>query len=91
MNARVNFLADNAGNKESGSTGRILVPKLAVVRKDNSAFVFVIKGDKVEQRAIRAGGEIGDDYHVLEGLSGNESVALNGVDKLRDGDRVKVQ
>lgn len=91
MNARVNFLADDSGNKESGSTGRILVPKLAVVRKDNGAFVFVIKGDKVEQRAIRAGGEIGDDYHVLEGLSGNESVALNGVDKLRDGDRVKVQ
>jgi len=91
MNARVNFLADSSANKESASTGRILVPKQAVVRKDNSAFVFVIKGDRVEQRAIRAGGEIGDDYQVLEGLSGNESVALAGADKLRDGDRVKVQ
>jgi len=67
------------------------VPKQAVVKKDNSAFVFVIKGDKVEQRAIRQGEEIGDDYHVLEGLSGNESVAIAGVDKLRDGDRVKIQ
>jgi HlyD family secretion protein len=91
MNARVNFLAENPARKESSSTGRILVPKQAVVRVDNSMFVFVIKGDKVEQRAIRPGGEVGDDYHVLEGLSGNESVALNGVDKLRDGDRVKVQ
>ena len=91
MNARVNFLADTSANKESVSTGRILVPKQAVVRKDNSAFVFVIKGDKVEQRAIRPGGEIGDNYQVLEGLSGNESVALAGADKLRDGDRVKVQ
>ena len=91
MNARVNFLADSSVNKENSSTGRILVPKQAVVKKDNGAFVFVIKGDKVEQRAIRAGGEIGDDYQVLEGLSGNESVALNGADKLRDGDRVKVQ
>jgi multidrug efflux pump subunit AcrA (membrane-fusion protein) len=62
-----------------------------VVRSDNSAFVFVVKGDKVEQRTIRAGQEIGDDYHVLEGLSGNESVAVAGVDKLRDGDRVKLQ
>ena len=91
MNARVNFIADNSANTQTASTGRILVPKQAVVRKDNATFVFVIKGDKVEQRAIRPGGEIGEDYHVLEGLSGNELVALNGVDKLRDGDRVKVQ
>lgn len=91
MNARVNFLADASATKENSSTGRVLVPKQAVVRVDNGAFVFVIKGDKVEQRAIRPGGEVGDDYHVLEGLSGNESVAIMGADKLRDGDRVKVQ
>lgn len=91
MNARVNFLAPHTAGQESHSSGRVFVPKQAVVRKDNSAFVFVVKGDKVEQRAIRAGEEIGDNYHVLEGLSGNESVAVAGVDKLRDGDRVKIQ
>lgn len=91
MNARVNFLAPNTTDKGSNSLGRVLVPKQAVVRKDDSAFVFVVKGDKVEQRAIRHGEEIGDDYYVLEGLSGNESVAIAGVDKLRDGDRVRIQ
>jgi membrane fusion protein (multidrug efflux system) len=91
MNARVNFLAENTTAKENNSLGRILVPKQAVVRRDNSAFVFVVKGDKVEQRAIRPGQEFGEDYYVLEGLSGNESVAIAGVDKLRDGDRVKIQ
>ncbi len=91
MNARVNFLAPNTANQENSSLGRVRVPKQAVVRKDNSSFVFVVKGDKVEQRTIRAGEEIGDDYYVLEGLSGNESVAVAGVDKLRDGDRVKIQ
>jgi HlyD family secretion protein len=91
MNARVNFLAGNTEGNQTSSTNRILVPKLAVVQRDNSSFVFVIKGDKVEQRSIRAGEEIGEDYYVLEGLSGNESVAIAGVDKLRDGDRVKIQ
>ena len=91
MNARVNFLAENTAGNQNNSLGRVLVPKLAVVQKDNSAFVFVVKGDKVEQRTIRAGEEIGEDYLVLEGLSGNESVAVAGVDKLRDGDRVKIQ
>ena len=90
MNARVNFLADRAAGDNKSST-RVLVPKQAVVRKDNSSFVFVIKGNRVEQRTIRTGDEVGDTYNVLEGLSGNESVAIAGVEKLRDGDRVKIQ
>ena len=91
MNARVNFLADKAPNTESKPTGRVLVPKQAVVKKDGGAFVFVVKGNRVEQRTIRTGEEIGDAYLVLDGLNGSESVAVSGVDKLRDGDRVKVQ
>ncbi|HWF88841.1 MAG TPA: efflux RND transporter periplasmic adaptor subunit, partial [Pyrinomonadaceae bacterium] len=91
MNARVNFLADKAPTTENRSSARVLVPKTAVVKQDNSSFVFVVKGNKVEQRTIRTGEESGDAYVVLDGLSGNESVAVAGVDKLRDGDRVKVQ
>ena len=91
MNARVNFLADQTPASENRSVARVLVPKAAVVKKDNSAFVFVVKGNRVEQRTIRTGEESGDAYLVLDGLSGNESVAVAEVDKLRDGDRVKVQ
>lgn len=91
MSARVNFLADKPANNEARSVDRVLVPKQAVIQKDGSSFVFVVKGNKVEQRTIRAGEESGDAYYVLDGLAGNESVAVAGVDKLRDGDRVKVQ
>ncbi|HEX5885729.1 MAG TPA: hypothetical protein VFY67_14405 [Pyrinomonadaceae bacterium] len=91
MNARVNFLADQTPASENRSVARVLVPKAAVVKKDNGAFVFVVKGNRVEQRTIRTGEESGDAYLVLDGLSGNESVAVAEVDKLRDGDRVKVQ
>jgi HlyD family secretion protein len=91
MNARVNFLSDKPANNQTQSAARVLVPKQAVVRRDNAAFVFVVKGNRVEQRTIRAGEETGDAYYVLDGLSGNESVAIAGVDKLRDGDRVKIQ
>ena len=91
MNARVNFLSDKAPATENKAVARVLVPKTAVVKRDNGAFVFVVKGNKVEQRTIRTGEEIGDAYVVLDGLSGNESVAVSGTEKLRDGDRVKVQ
>jgi multidrug efflux pump subunit AcrA (membrane-fusion protein) len=62
-----------------------------VVKKDNGAFVFVVKSNRVEQRTIRTGEESGDAYVVLDGLSGNETVAVTEVEKLRDGARVKVQ
>jgi multidrug efflux pump subunit AcrA (membrane-fusion protein) len=91
MNARVNFLSDKPASTDGKVVARVLVPKTAVVKADNTSHVFVVKGNKVEQRTIRTGEEQGDAYVVLDGLSGNETVAIAGVDKLRDGDRVKVQ
>jgi len=90
MNARVNFLGEE-GPTQSASSPRVLVPKAAVIRSDGSTFVFVVKGNRVEQRLIRLGEEAGEFYYVLEGLSGGESTATTGADKLRDGDRVKVK
>jgi HlyD family secretion protein len=89
MNARVNFLGEEK-TAQTKSAPRVLVPKAAVVRKDGNAFVFVVKGNRVEQRSVRLGDESGEFYYVLEGLSGGESAATTGVEKLRDGDRVKV-
>lgn len=92
MNARVNFLADKPAAAIDGKVAaRVLVPKAAVVKKDNNSFVFVVKGNKVEQRTIRTGDESGDAYVVIDGLSGSETVAVTETEKLRDGDRVKVQ
>ena len=89
MNARVNFLGEEK-TSQTKAAPRVLVPKAAVVRKDGNAFVFVVKGNRVEQRSVRLGEESGEFYYVLEGLSGGESAATTGVEKLRDGDRVKV-
>jgi HlyD family secretion protein len=91
MNARVNFLSDKAPPNGAAPVARVLVPKAAVVKRDNSSFVFVVKGNRVEQRTIRTGEESADAFVVLDGLSGNESVAVTQVEKLGDGDRVKVQ
>jgi HlyD family secretion protein len=89
MNARVNFLGESKG-PEGMVANRVLVPKAAVVRRDNNAFVYVIKGNRVEQRSIRVGDEAGEFVVVIEGLSGGESVATTGADKLGDGDKVKI-
>ncbi len=90
MNARVNFLADARPSDEQPTISRVLVPKAAIVRKENADFVFVVKGNRVEQRVIRRGDEMGDSYYVIEGLSGGEVVVISGADKLSDGSRVKI-
>ena len=74
----------------SKPAARVMVPKAAVVHRDGSDFVFLVKGSRVEQRVIRVGDATGDFYNVMEGLSGGESAAITGIEKLRDGDRVKV-
>lgn len=89
MNARVNFLSESQAPAGMVSA-RVLVPKAAVVRRDNNAFVYVIKGTKAEQRSIRLGEETGEFYQVLDGLSGGESVATTGSDQLRDGDKIRI-
>ncbi|MFL6216467.1 MAG: efflux RND transporter periplasmic adaptor subunit [Blastocatellia bacterium] len=90
MNARVNFLADAKPNTDATATiNRVLVPKAAIVTRDGADFVFVVKGNKVEQRVIRRGEETGDAYVVFEGLSGGETVVTDGADQLRDGSRIK--
>ncbi|HET9531867.1 MAG TPA: efflux RND transporter periplasmic adaptor subunit [Blastocatellia bacterium] len=91
MNARVNFLADADSAETGAANNRVLVPRLSVVRRDSSDFVFVIKGSRVEQRVIRRGEESGDYYYVLEGLSGGEVVVTDGANQLQDGDRVKLR
>src|SRR5262249_53215928 len=90
MNARVNFLNDAPPAENNKPAARVLVPKAAVVHRDGSDFVFVVKGSRVEQRVIRVGELNGDFYNVMEGLSGGEIAATTGVDRLRDGDRVKI-
>src|SRR5215470_200291 len=57
MNARVNFLTDETATENGKPAARVLVPKAAVVHRDNSDFVFVIKNGRVEQRVIRIGEE----------------------------------
>jgi HlyD family secretion protein len=89
MNARVNFLADVKPADATAALNRVLVPKAAVVNRDGADFVFVVKGNRVEQRVIRRGDESGDSYYVLEGLSGGETVVTDGAEQLSDGSRIK--
>lgn len=65
----------------------LLVPQRAVLRnKDGSGTVYVVDDTgKVEQRIITTGSAVGDKWLVESGLAADETVVVEGVQKVKNG------
>jgi len=71
--------------------GVVLVPSVAIQRSPKGAFVYVIKPDKtVSVRTVTVGVTDADTAEVDSGLQVDESVVVDGADRLRDGSRVEL-
>ena len=53
-----------------------------------TARVFVIAGDRAEERIVMTGQADGDRVEITDGLRAGERVATSGVERLADGVRV---
>jgi RND family efflux transporter MFP subunit len=68
----------------------ILIPYKATVEQMAEYFVFVVNADTVAQRKVILGQRIRDMAIVKSGLQVNELIVVDGVQKLKDGAKVKV-
>jgi RND family efflux transporter MFP subunit len=68
----------------------ILIPYRAVVEQMAEYFVFVVNADTVTQKKIFIGQQIREMVVVKSGLEENETIVLDGVQKLKNGAKVKV-
>jgi RND family efflux transporter MFP subunit len=91
MGVKVSFLSEAPPSASGGEQprARVLVPKGAVRTVDGTSIVFVVRGDRVERRAVKLGGNDGDLVEVASGLTAGDKVATEGVATLTDGARVK--
>jgi RND family efflux transporter MFP subunit len=69
----------------------LLVPATAVRTIAGTARVFVVNGDRVEERVVMVGQPIGGLVEVTSGLTAGEQVVATGVDRVVDGVRVVVR
>ncbi|MEX1127583.1 MAG: efflux RND transporter periplasmic adaptor subunit, partial [Vicinamibacterales bacterium] len=90
MGVKVSFLREDEPGQTAAAAPRVTVPKAAVKTIDSRTVVFVVKDDRVERRAVRAGLENSGQVEILSGLSAGERVVVEGPETLKDGDRVKI-
>jgi multidrug efflux pump subunit AcrA (membrane-fusion protein) len=68
-----------------------LVPAAAVQTTAGTSRVFVVKGDRVEERIVTTGQAQDSMIEITDGVSGDEIVATGNLSPLADGARVRVE
>jgi RND family efflux transporter MFP subunit len=70
-------------------TRGIVVPATAVQTSAGTSRVFVVNGDKVEERIVTIGQALGERVEISSGLKVGERVATTNVGQLADGMKVQ--
>jgi RND family efflux transporter MFP subunit len=88
MGVKVSFLE---GAADTASAAPVLVPREAVRPEGDRRYVFVVKDDRVERRAVSTGRERGSDIEVVAGIRRGEEVVVRSGRELKDGARVSLK
>ncbi len=92
MGVKVTFLRDEDETAAPAvQQATTLVPKAALQSDNTNSFVYVVNGDTVERRAVKAGGTDGDRVEVLAALRAGERVVVSPLQNLTDGAKVVVK
>ena len=74
--------------EQSAKTSGVLVPTAAVQTAAGTSRVFVVVGDRVEERLVTIGQSLDGRVEVTKGLKGGEQVATANIGLLVDGRKV---
>jgi membrane fusion protein (multidrug efflux system) len=70
----------------------ITVPQTAVLQGANGPFVWIVNArQQAEQRAVKTGAWVGDEWRISEGLVAGDIVVLDNLLKLKPGQALKIQ
>ena len=91
MGVKVTFLREAEETTTAVAQPVTLVPKAAVKEQNGSRYVFVVRQDTVERRAVQVGGLDGDRLEVRAGLRGGDRVVVSPPDDLAEGRPIVVK
>ena len=85
MGVKVTFLREAGGADEQVAQSVTLVPQAAVQKDGESSFVFVVRQNAVERRAVKTAGTDGGRLEVVAGLKGGDQVVISPPPGLTEG------
>jgi HlyD family secretion protein len=92
MNARVNFLSDEASTKPKAAGNLLIVPHRAILDREGEMAVYVVDNGVVHMKPVTVEREVGTDVQISSGLSGGESIIIgDALNRLKPGDHVDVK
>ena len=91
MGIKVTFLREAAAAAAPTAQAMTLVPKSAVRTENGASYVFVVRQDTVERRAVQTGGTDGDRLEVTAGLKGGDRVVVSPPAELAEGTEIVIK
>ncbi|MEO6914922.1 MAG: efflux RND transporter periplasmic adaptor subunit [Chitinophagaceae bacterium] len=83
-------LTCNMRVKSDGEANQLLIPHKAVVEQMGEFFVYTIQDTVAKQVKVVLGQRVDDKIIVKGGLKADTKIAIDGVQKLKDGTKVKI-
>jgi RND family efflux transporter MFP subunit len=80
-----------ASIQEPASTPALLVPATAIETIAGTSRVYVVKGDRIEERIVTTGETIGPQIEVTSGLAAGDIVAAAPKGRLTDGSAIRIR
>jgi membrane fusion protein (multidrug efflux system) len=69
---------------------QILIPFETVLEQLSEYFVYIIKDKNVQQVKVSLGPRVNSNVIVLKGLKGDETIVVDGIQKLHDGSEITI-
>lgn len=91
MGVKVTFLENNEKVINQEKHAVATVPQSAIRGDNDSKYVFVVKEDVLERRAVTLGANRGSEVDIVAGLQPDTAVVVKGPDTLRDGQSVRIK
>lgn len=87
MSAKVAFLQRPVDEGEQKP--KTVVPPTAIIARGGASYLYLIKGERVEEARVTPGGRAGDMQEIISGVKAGDKIALKPLDRLKNGSKIK--